>query len=199
MANLFLSLVVTYSRHAAAIMARKKGKANASPTPSSSTRTRNEEEQNDPLKSLTSIDFSVLEDEDLAWIDNLSSKEADSLIRTLDAIKSRLKGKGVDENTRKESDAGGDLGQEAPSDARNWTQVTTRRRAQQRMVANQRGEAFDLRKLNKEHFARIDKREEELRLRLDFIQSDLTNNPTNIRLQEAEKETEKNPQIGLEQ
>ncbi|KAK7273430.1 hypothetical protein RIF29_14479 [Crotalaria pallida] len=75
-------------------MAKKKGKASATNTPSPSSSNRPEEEHFDPVKSLASLDLSVLDEEDIAGIDNLSAKEADSLIQTLETLKARLKGKG---------------------------------------------------------------------------------------------------------
>ncbi|KAK7281489.1 hypothetical protein RIF29_09538 [Crotalaria pallida] len=114
-------------------MAKKKGKANANTTPSPSSHIYIEEDHNDALKTLTSIDFSALEEEDLAQIDNLSAKEADSLIQNLESAKEAVKDiistqSGVDNAAGKQvvqkeaGDCGTGAVQESSTDAGNWTQ-----------------------------------------------------------------------------
>ncbi|KAK7255374.1 hypothetical protein RIF29_28783 [Crotalaria pallida] len=122
-----------------------KGKASTNSTPSSSTRARENEEHIYPIKKVSSLDFSAVDEENLVRLDALSAKETENLLRNLDVIKERIKGKPmilapwtVQEEGSSDSASNNKL--PADHDICHWHQVTTRKRAQQRMDKEKRSE-----------------------------------------------------------
>ncbi|KAK7267219.1 hypothetical protein RIF29_19884 [Crotalaria pallida] len=73
-------------------MAKKKGRPPASPSSSSQ-----KQSSGVPLSAIDPLlDLSLIEEEDLALIDNLSAKQAEQLINSLDIIRAKIKGKSVE-------------------------------------------------------------------------------------------------------
>ncbi|KAK7282014.1 hypothetical protein RIF29_10478 [Crotalaria pallida] len=69
-------------------MARKKGRPPKSPSPAAT-----------PISSIPkNLDLENLDDEDHEDIDALSPKKASSILRKLDALRSRIKGKAIEDD-----------------------------------------------------------------------------------------------------
>ncbi|KAK7274473.1 hypothetical protein RIF29_15564 [Crotalaria pallida] len=148
-------------------MAKKRGRPPLSPSPFSSKQSQLKEDKGDhPL-----FDISQLDKEDLSIIDSLSPKQVENLLQNLDVIREKITGKGsvetliIENESNSQEDAGSMMFQIC--------------RKLQLLKA-------PLRNLNSQHFAYIDKKEADIRDRLDLVQKELIQQPDDIALQKTE-------------
>ncbi|KAK7267604.1 hypothetical protein RIF29_20282 [Crotalaria pallida] len=159
---------------------KKRGRPSKNATPSSSKQpTTTPRETPDPL----TFDLSQLDDEDLIEIDNLTPKQIEAWLKNLDLLRDRIKNKSVDAAG---TDVSNDKGNNGGNSSGNPTVI------EQPKPKNVCRKLFMLRKplckLNKDHFADIDKKEVTLRDELDDVQLKLVENPDDLNLQRSEKE-----------
>ncbi|KAK7282272.1 hypothetical protein RIF29_10921 [Crotalaria pallida] len=139
-------------------MPKKRGRPPKTPnpkTPDPPTSTINETQKQ-------GLDLMDLDEEDLADIDGLSPKQAERMLRNLDAIRTKLQGKTVDSSVKDNWDKEGDG------------------YAMFRLMRNLRKLQQPFRDLNNRKYSNIDKKEIMYREKLDTIQSILQQDPLNV-------------------
>ncbi|KAK7259607.1 hypothetical protein RIF29_25217 [Crotalaria pallida] len=143
-------------------MGKKKGRPPRSPT----------------FSSKASDDFSSLDQEDFDKLDNLTNKQAADLLRNLELIKTRLKGKNPIEPETSQIP-------ETQIDETDGDRGTAAQKVMKKLDMLRQ----PFRALNKAKFANIDQREIELRKEVDSIQQSLDQNPHDLSLQNKERST----------
>ncbi|KAK7281672.1 hypothetical protein RIF29_09864 [Crotalaria pallida] len=165
-------------------MAKKKGRPPKSPSPHNSS----------PLPSIPkNLDFEQLDDDDFEDIDNLSPKKAASILKKLDMLRSKIKGKAVVQSDETERDVQPESGgkEEEASNKRIVNQNWSGRRegcAMFRIMRNLEHLKGGLKDLNQRKLKSIDVKEIQARDRLDYIQNLLQSDPMNNHLLKLEKE-----------
>ncbi|KAK7268531.1 hypothetical protein RIF29_21231 [Crotalaria pallida] len=156
-------------------MARRRGRPPKTPLVNSAVSVSKERSASIPM------DLAALDDADL---DTLSPKQAEELLECLDGLRSRLKQK--DSVINKETSS-------VEKDGTSPNKEGDLRSQKLQLLG------APLRKLNRLHFAQIDKREVEVREQLEMVQNELVLRPFDTALHLAEKDLTRQYDQGAEE